>query len=159
MVDVKNRKCGFKGCGKRPSFGLANIGTAEYCPQHAPFGVNGTSKMEYCARHTMLNCGVEGCIGREIFSHYSRKETFGNASPSDTKQRAVHPSGPPASALSGGTRGSRKRVPHLGITSTVSERAVSRTSAGKVMTLPEIDDKKSPATRDSSVKTEVQLSL
>ena len=91
MVDVKNRKCGFKGCGKRPSFGLANIGTAEYCPQHAPFGVNGTSKMEYCARHTMLNCGVEGCIGREIFPHYSRKETFGNASPSDTKQRGRSP--------------------------------------------------------------------
>ena len=154
MIDVKNIKCRFKGCGKRPSFGLVNISTAEYCPQHASFGV--TSKTEYCARHTILNCSVEGCMGREISPHYSRKETFCNASPSDTKQRSVHPSGPPASALSGGTRGLRKRVD---ITSTVSKRAVSQTSASEVVTLPEIEDKKSPVTRDSSVKTEVELSL
>ena len=107
----------------------------------------------------MLNCGVEVCKGREIFPHYSRNETFGNASPSDVKQRTVDPSGPPASSLSGGTRGSRKRVPHLDITSTASKRAASQTSAGEVVTLPEIDDKKSPVTRDSAVKMEMQLSL
>ena len=101
----------------------------------------------------MLNCGVQGCMGR----HYSRKETFGNASPSDTKQRTVYSSDPPASSLSSGTRGSHKRVSNLDITSTASKRAASQASAGKPVTLPEIDDKKSPVTRDSSVKMEVQL--
>ena len=159
MVDVKNKKCRFKGGGKGPSFVLANMSTAKYSPQHAPFGVIGTWKTEYCARHTMLNGGVEGCKGSVIFPHYSRNDTFGNASPSDVKHKTVNPSGPPASSLSGGTRGSRKRVPHLDMTSTASRRAVSQTSAGKAVTLPEIDDKNSPATRDSSVKMKMQLSL
>ena len=73
MVDVCSKKCRTEGCGKQPSFGVADTKTAEYCAKHAPgemvnichkkfrsegcdkrssFGVAGTKTVKYCARRT-----------------------------------------------------------------------------------------------------------
>ena len=142
--------------------------TAEYCSQHAPdemvhvysrqCRVANTRTGEYCARHARRTRGVEGYGEREFGPYGSGKETIGNLIKCGAKKNTVHPT-PKASRPSGGNGDSRKRVQHLDITFTASKRTVSRGSAGGVETIPDIDGQTSPVKRDSSVKTEVQLSL
>ncbi|CAN0167349.1 unnamed protein product [Ascophyllum nodosum] len=168
IVDVKTRKYLTKGCGKRPLFEVAGTKTGGGCAQHAPdemvhvysrqCRVANTRTREYCAQHARRKCGVEGYGKREFGPHGSGKETIGNLITCGAKQNTVHPS-PKASRPSGGNGDSRKRVQHLDITFTASKRTVSRGSAGGVETVPDIDGQTSPVKRDSSVKTEVQLSL
>ena len=190
MVDVISRKCSTEGCGKIPSFGVADTKAAEYCARHAPhgmvdvcnrkcrtegfgkkpsFGVAGTKTAEYCAQHARVQCGVEGFREREVGPHHSEKEAISKVVPSGTEHIAVNPPATKTSQPSGVCWSSRKRVRHPEIASTASKRAVAREStAGAVTmhghtysksTLSVIDGQKSPVNRNSSVKTEVQLSL
>ena len=181
MVNVKRRECRTEGCGKRPSFGVAGTKTLVYCARHAPsgmvdacsmksktegwfkkqsFGMATSRTTEYCTQHVRLECDAEGCRESEVGPHHSGKETIGNGIPSGGKHETVYyPLPTQASVPSGGSQGSRKRVRHSEITFTTPKRAVARMSAGGAVTIPNIDVQKSPVQRDSSVKTEVQLSL
>ena len=177
MVYVCSRnQCRTEGCGKVPSFGVAGTRTVEYCAQHVPdgmvkfngrekcriercsnrlsFEVTGTRKAAYCLQHTRPVCGFEGHNSKEIGSHHSDKETIGGA-----KRKTVPPFFAHASPPSDMIGGSCKRIKHLYITSTVSERVALRESAAGAVTTPKIDRQKSPIKRDSSVKTEAHLSL
>ena len=141
MVDVKSRKCRTRGCGTKPSFGVGNTRTAEFCAQHAS-----------------LKCGVGGYREGGFDPHHSGKETIGNIRPNGVKCQTVHPpanSSPPSE----GSQGSRKRERYPEVTSTASMRPISRESAGGAGTMQDIDGQKPPVERDSSVKVEVQLSL
>ena len=160
MVIVLTRKlCRIESCGERPPFAVAGTKTAEYCPQHSSFDVDGTRNAEYCAQHTRMKCDAEGCKGKEIGLHHYGKETNRNESPSCAKQKTVHSFPALAISPSGGSRVSRKREQPPEITSTALKRAVSRGSAGEAAAMPEIEEQKSSVRRNSSVKTEVQLSL
>ena len=142
-LDIYIRKYRTGGCGKKPSFGVADSKTAEYCAQHA-----------------RIQRGVEGCREREFGPHHSGKETIGNVIPSGAKgTTTVYPSPNKKSHLSGGSRDSRKRVRHPEITSTTSKRADAQQSTAGAVTMPDIDRQKSPVRRSSCVKMEVQLSL
>ncbi|CAM9266697.1 unnamed protein product [Ascophyllum nodosum] len=174
-----SKKCRTQGCVMRPSFGVAGTRTAEYCAQHAPngmvnvngrekcriegcsnqlsFGVTDTRKTAYCIQHTRPRYRFEGHSRQEIGPHHSDKKNIGGASGAKRKTvPAIFAHASPPSDMSGG---SRKRVQHLDITSTVSERVALRESAAGAVTIPKIDPQKSPIKRDSSVKTEVHLSL
>ncbi|CAM9653136.1 unnamed protein product [Ascophyllum nodosum] len=142
MVNVFSRMCRTRGCGKNSSFGVANTRTAEYCPQYA-----------------RLQCDVERFKKVEIGPHHSGKETVGGVNPSDSKHTTVHPPPTKTGQPSGLSQGSRKRARHSETTSTVSKPAVARESTAGAGTEPDIDGLKSPVKRDSSVKTEVQVSL
>ena len=180
MVNVKSRKCRAERCGKIPSFGVTGTKTAEYCAQHAKggmvnvynikyrtesydkkpsFGVPNIRTAEYCAQHARLQCGVEGFREREVGPHQSGKKTIGNDIPSGAKHTTVHLPPTKTSPSLGVSRGSRKRVRHPEIISAASKRAVARESTAGAVTVPDTDGQKSPAKRNSSVKTEVQLSL
>ncbi|CAM9859589.1 unnamed protein product [Ascophyllum nodosum] len=138
MVDVKNRKCRIESCGKQPSFGVANSRTVEYCAQHA-----------------RLQCGVKGYREREIVPYHS----IGNVIPSGAKHTALHLPPTKTNQPSGVSRDSRKRVRYPELTSTASKRAVARESTAGALTVPDIDGQQFPVKRNSSMKTEVQLSL
>ena len=164
---MSNRKCTTESCGKIPPIGVAGTKTAEYCAQHAQcrmvnvkpsFDVASSRTAEYSAHYARLQGGVEGFRERKIDPHHSGKETIGNVIPSGAKHITVHPL-PKTSQPSGVSWGSRKRVRHAESTSTSSKRAVARESTARAVTLPDIDGQKSPVKRNSSVKTEVQLSL
>ena len=140
MVHVKSRKYRSKGCGKQPSFGVADTNPAKHCTQHV-----------------RLQCGVKGYREREVGPHHSGEETIDNVIQSECKKTVVHPPPTRASALSGGRRSSRKRVRHPECLSTASKRDAAIMSTGAV-TMPNVGGQKSPVKRDSSVKIEVQLS-
>ena len=179
MINVRYRMCRTTGCSKRPSFGVAVTNTVEYCKQHAPYGmvnvhrkrrtedsgtisalkVADTKTDEQCAQHNMSRCGVEGCRRKWIGPNHSGKETIGDASPIGSKHETVHSPTALASPLSGGNRVSRKRVQHPHNMPTALKRAVILESVAGAVTMPEIEGQKSPVKRDSSVKTEVQLSF
>ena len=79
--------------------------------------------------------------------------------PSGSNHKIVHPP-VQASPFSGSSLGSRKRVRYLHNGPTVSKkRAVALESTAGALTMPEIEGQKSPVKRDSSVKTEVHVSL
>ena len=180
MVNVRGTMCGTEGCGKRPSFGEAGTKMAEYCTQHALDGmVNVHRKVrtedssmifafkaadmktnEHCAQDKILRCGIEGCRGRWIDTNLSGKEINGVACPSGSKHKTVHPPPAQASPFSGSSRGSRKRVryPHNGPT-VLKKRAVALESTAGALPMPEIEGQTSPVKQDSSVKTEVHVSL
>ena len=113
------------------------------------FGVAVTKTAEHCVQHNRPRCGVEGCKGKWIGPNDSGKKTIADASPSGLKRTTVQ--SPPAQANppSGGSRGSRKRVRYLHVVPT----------AKRAVTLPEIKGPQSSVKRDSSVKSEVQISL
>ncbi|CAN0363554.1 unnamed protein product, partial [Ascophyllum nodosum] len=113
------------------------------------------------AQHAILTSGVEGSREREVGPHHSGKETIGNVIPSGAKHITVHPPPTETSQPPGVSRDSYKRVRYPEITSTTSKRAVApaRESIAGAGTLPDVDVKKSPVRRTSSMKTEVQLSL
>ena len=180
MVDVCSRKCRTESCGKKPSFGVAGTKKREYCAQHAPngmvdvknkkcrtqgcgkgpsFGVAGTTTAEYCAQHARLQFDVEKYRDREVGPHHFWKESIGNAIPSGAKHTTVHPPPTKTSQPSGVSPDSHKRVRHPDVTSTMSKRAIARKSTAEAVTMPDIDGQKFPVKRNSSVKTEVQLSL
>ena len=179
MDIVRGKMYGTDGCGKHPSFGVAGTKTAEYCRQHAPdgmvnvhrkvrlkdsgmisvFKVAVTKTAEYCAQHIRPRCGVGGCGGREIDPNHSGKESIGDASLSSSKHETVHSPPAQASPLSGDSRVSRQRVRHLHDVPTALERAVVLESAVGAVTMPEIEEQKSPVKRDPSVKTEVHVFL
>ena len=123
------------------------------------FGVAGTKPDEHCVQHNRPRCGVEECRGRWIGPNPSGKEIIGDASPSDSKHKTVH--SPPAQANppSGGSRGSRKRVRDLHIVPTAMKRGLVLESPAGAVTIPEIEGQKYLFKRESSVKTEVQVSL
>ena len=76
------------------------------------------------------------------------------------KHKPVHPPPAQASPFSGSSWGSRKRVRYLHNGPTVlKKRAVALESTAGALTNPEIEGQKSPVKRDSSVKTEVHVSL
>ena len=181
-ISVKSRKqCKREGCGKERSFGVAGTRTVEYCAQHAPdeiidfkrrkkcriegydndpsFEVAGSRMAEYCAQNTRPRCDVDVYMGRETGPHHSGKQTIGNASQSDVKRKISHPSPCQATSPSGGSEGSCKRVRHLDIASTPSKQAVARESAAQAVAMPGIDGQSASVIHNSSVKTEVQLSL
>ncbi|CAN0217682.1 unnamed protein product [Ascophyllum nodosum] len=141
MVDVRNRMCRTEGCGKRPSFRVANAKTAEYCAQHA--------RLQY---------GIEGYREREVGPHHSGKETIGDGIPSCARHTTID-SPPKTSHSPGVCWDSRKRARHPEITSTGSKRAAAREESAEAGTMPDINGKKSTVKRNSSVKVEVQLSL
>ena len=177
MVSVNKRKCTTEDCGKISSFGVAGTKTVEYCAQHAPDGMVNVKKRKYktegfgmisalgaagsntaghCLQHSRLRYGVEECRGREIGPNQSGKKNIGDASPSGFKHKTVQ--SPPAQANppSGYSRGSRKRVGDLHIIMpTALKRAAALESTAGAVTMPEIEGRKSPVKRDSSVKTEV----
>ena len=178
MVDVMNRKGRTEGCDKQPSFGVEGTKTVEYCAPFGPngmvgacsrngttggcgkqplFGVANTGTAQYCAQHARLKCGDEGYREGEVDPHYCEKEIIGNINQSGGKHTAVHPLLPQASLPSGGTQASRKRARHQDITSTGSKRAAARDSTGRAVIMPDIEEQKSPVTRDSFMKTEVQI--
>ena len=140
MVDVKSRKCRTRGCGRKPSFGVGNTRTAEFCAQHA-----------------RLKRDVEGRREGEVDAHNSGNETIGNTRPNGGKYQIVHPHA--RSPPSEGSRGSRKRERYPEITSTALMQPISRESAGGAGTIQDIDGQQTPFKRSSSVKAEVQLSL
>ena len=175
MVNVKSRKCRTQGCVKAPSFGVAGTKTAEYCAQHAPdemvdiksrkfgtqgcgkgpsFGVAGTTTTEYYAQRARLQFRVEKYRDREVGPHHVWKESIGNSIPSGAKHTTVHPLPTKTSQPSGVIPDSHKRVRHPAVTSTMSKRAIVRKSTAKAVTM-----RKLPVKRNSSVMTEVQLSL
>ena len=179
MVGVFSRKCRTKGCVKGQSFGVAGTKTGEYCTQNAangmvdacsrkcragdcdkkpPFRVTNTRTMEYCAQHARLNCVVEAYGKVEVGPHHSGKETIGNIIPNDANHQTVHPpatTSPPSDS----SQGSHKRVRYPETTSAASMRPISRELAGGARTMPDIVGQTSPVKRESSLKTEVQLSL
>ncbi|CAM9300395.1 unnamed protein product [Ascophyllum nodosum] len=180
MVNVHNRKCRAEDCGKLPSFGIAGTKTGEYCAQHAQggmvnvksrkcrtescgkipsFGVAVTKPVKSCAQNTRLQHGVEGFREREVGPHHSGKKTIANVIPSLAKHTSVRSPPTKTSQPSGATRDSRKRGRHPEITSTASKRAVAREPTAGVETMPNIEGQNSSVKRNSSVKTEVQLSL
>ena len=180
MVNVKRRKCRTEGCGKQPSFGVAGTKTAEYCAEHAldgmvdvkrrswktrgcskkpSFRVANSKTVKRCAQHVRVQCGVEGFREREVGPHHSEKEAISKVIPSGTEHITVHPHPTKTSQPSGVCWSSRKRVRHPEITSTASKRAVARESTAGAVTMPNFDGQKSPVKRNSSLKTEVQLSL
>ena len=114
--------------------------------------------MGYCAQHIRLKCGVKGYREREIGLHHPVQDTVRNPSPNGAKQKPILPSLAQGSPPSSGIRVSRKRARHINITSTDSKRVVARELTGGAVTMPEIDGRKPPVQRDSSMKTEVQLS-
>ncbi|CAN0368034.1 unnamed protein product, partial [Ascophyllum nodosum] len=122
MVDVKRRNWRTRGCGKKPSFQVANARTVEYCAQHA-----------------RLQCGVERYREGDVGPQHSGKKSIGNVIPSGAKHMTVHP--PPAKTCqpSSVCWGSRKRLRHPEITSTASKRAVAREPTAGAVTMPEID--------------------
>ena len=152
MVNVINRTCRTEGCSKHPSFGVAGTKTAKFCAKHALYGmvdvknrmrktegssmisafeVAGTNAAEHCVQHNRPRYGVEGYKGRGI--------------------------GP--NSRSGGSRGSRKRERYIESMPTALKGAVVLDSAAGVVTMPKIDGQKPPVKRDTSVKTEVHISL
>ena len=180
MVNVCSKKCRTESCGKVPSFGVADTKTAECCLHHAQggmvnvfnikcrtrecgkkpsFRVGNTRTAEYCLQHARLQFGAERFREREVGPHNAGKETIGDVIPTGAKHTTIHPPPTKSSQPSGVSRDSRKRVRHSEITSTASKRAVARESTAGAVTVPDIDGQKSPVKRDSSVKTEVQLSL
>ncbi|CAM9918179.1 unnamed protein product [Ascophyllum nodosum] len=172
MVDVCNRKYRTEGCGSLPSFGVAGTKTAEYCPQHASyemvdvcskkcrtqgcgkkplFGVANTRTTEYCAQHARLKCGVG--------PHHSGNKTIGYVTPTGATAITFRPSPTNASPPSGASWGSRKRVRHPENTCTAPKRVFAQESSGGAVITPDIEGQKSLVRGDTSVKTEVQLSL
>ena len=141
MINVRSRKCRTEDCGKRPSFRVTKVKTAEYCAQHA--------RLQY---------GVEGYREKEVGPHHSGKETIGDVIPSCARHTTIH-STPKTSQPSGVCWDSRKRVRHPESTSTGSERAAAREPGAEAVTMPDIDGGKSTARRISSMKVELQLSL
>ena len=142
MIDINSRKCRTQGCEKGPSFGVAGTTTAEYSTQRA-----------------RLQFGVEKYRDREVGPHHFWKESTGNAIPSGAKHSTVHPPPTKTSQPSGVSPDSHKRVRHPDVTSTMSKRAIARKSTAEAVTMPDIDGQKFPVKQNSSVKTEVQLSL
>ena len=180
MVNVPGKMCGTEGCGKFAAFGMEGTKTAEYCIQHALDGMvnvnrevrNKDSSMisafkvadmktnEHCAQDKIQRCGIEGCRGRWIDTNLSGKEINGAACQSGSKHETVHPPPAQASPFSGGSGGSRKRVRYLHTGCTVlKKRSVALESTAGTLTMPEIDGQKSPVKQDSTVKTEVHVSL
>ena len=141
MVNVYSRQDRVKGCGKKPSFDVANTRTAEYCAQHA-----------------RLKCDVEGYGEGEVDPHNSGKDIIGNMLPNGAKHQTVHPPATTSPQSEGG-QGSRKRVRHPEFTSTASMRQIPRESAGGAGMMQDRDGQNSPVNRDFSVKAEVQLSF
>ena len=109
------------------------------------------------ARQTTIRCRKEQ--DREVGPHHFWKETIGNAIPSGAKHTTVHPLPTKTSQTSGVSPDSHKRVRHPDVTSTMSKRAIARKSTAGAVTMPDIDGQKFPFKRNSSVTTEVQLSL
>ncbi|CAN0440846.1 unnamed protein product [Ascophyllum nodosum] len=122
------------------------------------FKVAVTKTTDYCAQHIRPKCGVGGCR-REIAPNHSGKKSIGDASLSSSKHETVHSPPAQASPLSGDSRVSRKRVRHLHNVPTALEQAVVLESAVGAVTMPEIEEQKASAKRDSSVKTEVHVFL
>ena len=166
MVNVKSRKCKTHGCVKAPSFGLAGTKSAEYCAQRAPdemvviksrtcrtqgcgkgpsFGVAGTTTAEYCAQRAKLQFGVEKYRDREVGPLHFWKETIGNPISSGAKHTTVHPPPTKTNQPAGVSPDSHKRVRHPDVASTMSKRAIARTSTAGVVTMPDIDGQKIPA--------------
>ena len=140
MVKVYNKTCKTKACGKEPSFGVTNTRTAVYYAQHAT-----------------LPWGVEGYREREVSPHHSGKETIGNVIPNVAKHATNHLPLTKPRQPAGVSRDSLERVRHPEITSTASKRAVARELPAGAVTMSDIDVKKSPVRRNSSVELEVQL--
>ena len=180
MVNVKSRKCRTQGYVKAPLFGMAGTKTVEYCAQHAPdemvdiksrkfgtqgcgkgpsFGVAGTTMTEYCAQRARLQFGVEKYRDREVDPLHFWKKSIGNAIPSGAKHTTIHPPPTKTSQPSGVIPDSHKRVRHPAVTSTMSKRAIARKPTAEAVTMPDIDGQNFPVKRNSSVKTEVHLSL
>ena len=180
MVNICSKKCRTESCVKIPSFGVAGTKTAEYCAQHAPDGmvdvksrkcrtqgcgkgpsfvVAGRTTAEYCAQRAKLQFGVGKNRDREVGPLHFWKETIGNAIPSGAKHTTVHLPPTKTSQPSGVSPDSHKRVRHPDVTSTMSKRAIARKSTAGAVTMPDINGQKFPVKRNSSVKTEVQLSL
>ncbi|CAN0100869.1 unnamed protein product [Ascophyllum nodosum] len=153
MVNVRNRKSRTEGFGKRPSLGVAGTKTAEYGSQHAP--------------DAMINVRSSGKFSsgeyrkRETFPPHSTEETIVNSSPGGVKRKTVYSTPDISSAPSNGSRDYRRRARQRDIVSAAASRALAGESAAGSVTMPVIDRQQlqSPVTRDSSVKTEVQLSL
>ena len=180
VVDVKSRKCRTESCGKRSPFGVAGTKIGEYCAQHASegmddvksrkcrteccgklvsFRVAGTKTGEYCGQHAPEGTvDVKSRKCGKVGPHHSGKKTIANVIPSVAKHTSARPP-PKTSQPSGASRDSRMRIRHPEITSTASKRAVAREPTAGVLTIPDIDGKKSPVKRNSSVKMEVRLSL
>ena len=152
----------------------------EYCTQHAldgmvnvnrkvrtkdssmisSFRVAGIKTDKRCVQDKRLRCGIERCRARWIDTNLSGEEINGAACPSVSKHKTVHPSPAQASPFPGSSRGSRKRVRYLHNGPTVlKKRAVALESTAGALTMPEIKGRKSPVKQDSSVKTEVHVSL
>ena len=142
MINVCHRKCSSEGYGKQSSFGVA-----------------GTRMAEKCAQHTRPSCGVEGCRGQDIVPHYSGKEIISDVSPDGVKRTAVGIFPTQTSPPSDGSWDSRERERHFDLMSTASTGAVAGKLAAGAVKTPEIDGQKSSIRRNSSVKTEVQVSL
>ena len=180
MDNVGSRKCRTESCGNKPSFGVAGTNTLEYCAQHAlhgmvdvkrknwrargcgkepSFEVANARTVEYCAKHARLRCGFEGYRKREVGPQHYGNKIIGNVIPSGVKHMTVHPPTTKTSQPPGVCWSSRKRLRHPEITSTASKRAAALESTAGAVTMPDINGQKSPVKRNSSVKTEVQLSL
>ena len=166
MVNVRSRKCRTEGCSKQASFGVAGRKTAKYCIHHArdgmvntkmkvcttegsgmnlAFRVAGSITAEHRVKHNRPRCGVEGCRGRGIDPNQSGKGTSDDASPGSSMHEAVQSSLAQASPLSGGSRGSRKRVRYLHVVPTALTRAVALESAATGVTIPEIERQNLPS--------------
>lgn len=89
MVDVKNRRCAYSNCRKRPTSGVGQRKTLQYRKGHAgasmvsvmsrrcahgdcnkcpSFGVEGSEVAQYCKEHadtSMLNVGSRFCSHRD----------------------------------------------------------------------------------------------
>ncbi|CAM9248632.1 unnamed protein product [Ascophyllum nodosum] len=112
--------------------------------------------------YSRSSCGIEGYRRRETCPTLSTEETFFNSTPSSgVKRKSVHHSLDIESGPSNGSVSSYKRARQMDIASVTSSRGVAGESAAGAVTIPVVDKQQlhSPVTRDSSVKTEVQLSL
>ena len=85
--------------------------------------------------------------------------TIGDVIPSNSKKEIIHTSPTQTSPPLTCSRRSRKRARRLDIMSTISKRAVALESTGGAVTFRDINVQQSAVKRDSSVKTEMQLSL
>ena len=153
--------CELQGCGKIPSFGVAGTKMAEYCTQHAPngmvnvmkkmcrfqgcgkiraFGVAGTQMVEFCVKHAPYRM-VNVYRRRVINPNNSGKKAIGDSSPSGSKHKTAN--SPPAQAnpLSGGSRGSRKRIGSQHIMPTALKRSVVPEAAAGEVTMNRVATK------------------
>lgn len=56
MVDVYNKRCGYPGCTKGPSYGVAGSKKREFCAQHATDGM-----VNVCSRRVLV---LAECLSR-----------------------------------------------------------------------------------------------